>query len=149
VKELHGEAGQTVTAPAQQCLDLLADLEGYPRWYPDVVRRIDVVAREDGRVTRARATLHAAVGPINRDLKLLLALTRGPDTVTLQRVPNERSDRERFEVRWRAAPAPGDQTRLGVVLDAALDLPRLVPTRGLADTLAAGFVQAAARELSA
>ena len=148
MKDLRGEAAQTVPAEAQRCLDLLADLESYPRWYPDVVRRIEVMAREGSQVTQARATLHAAIGPINRDLDLLLSVVRQSDTVLLARVPHAGSDRERFEVRWRAAPHASDRTRLELALAASLDLPRLLPTGGLADTLAAGFVSAAARELS-
>lgn len=148
MKDLRGEAVRTVQAVAQRCLDLLADLEGYPLWYPDVVRHVEVLERdEQGHAARARATLHAAIGPINRDLQLLLAVTRGADTVRLARVTHGGSDRERFEVRWRAAPHLSDQTRLELALEASLDLPRLLPTGGLADSLAAGFVAAAAREL--
>lgn len=146
MKDLHGESARTVAAAPDACLDLLADLESYPHWYPDVVRKIDVVARDNGRASRARATLHAAVGPINRDLQLLLEVTRTADSVRLTRVSNERSDRERFEVTWRAKAA-GQGTRLALSLDASLDLPRLLPTGGLADSMAAGFVGAAARKL--
>lgn len=147
MKDLHGEASRTVAADPQRCLELFADLEGYPRWYPDVVRGVEVADRDsDGRASRARATLHAAVGPINRDLSLLLAVTTGPDTVRLTRVANAGSDRERFEVTWRTV-AQGSETRIALALDASLDLPRLLPTGGLADSMAAGFVAAAAREL--
>ena len=148
MKDLHGEAARPVSASPQRSLDLLSDLEGYPRWYPDVVRRVDVLQRDGELVKQARVTLHAAIGPINRDLELVLSVARTPDTVTLARVRNERSDRERFEVAWRARPTGADQTRLELALDASLDLPRLLPTGGLADTLAAGFVEAAARELA-
>lgn len=148
MKDLRGEASQRVQAPPQRCLDLLADLESYPRWYPEVVRRIEVVQRDGDRVTRARATLHAAIGPINRDFELLLSVTRGTDTVTLGREPHERSDREHFEVKWRAIAAGADHTRLELALAASLNLPRMLPTRGLGDTLAAGFVGAAVKELT-
>ena len=146
MKDLHGESSRSVSAAPERCLELLADIEGYPRWYPDVVRRIEVVQRDGDRVSRVRATLHAAIGPINRDLSLLLAVTRSADMVKLMRVANERSDRERFEVTWRVSAA-GQATRLALALDASLDLPRLLPTGGLADSMAAGFVTAAAREL--
>ena len=146
MKDLHGESSRPVAADPERCLELLADVEGYPRWYPDVVRRIEVVQRDGDRASRVRATLHAAIGPINRDLSLLLAVTRSADTVKLTRVANAGSDRERFEVTWRAAAA-SQSTRLALSLDASLDLPRLLPTGGLADSMAAGFVNAAAREL--
>lgn len=148
MKELHGQASQAIDASPQEALELLADLESYPRWYPSVVRGIEVVEREGERITQARATLQAAVGPINRELALLLAVTLGADTVRLARVPHERSDRERFEVTWRVAAQGPQRTHLELALYAALDLPRLLPTGGLADSMAAGFVGAAARQLA-
>jgi ribosome-associated toxin RatA of RatAB toxin-antitoxin module len=149
VKDLHGSASQPVNASQELCLELLADVESYPRWYPEVVRGIEVVKRDAATVAQqVRAILHAAVGPINRDLELQLAVTRGSDTVALTRVPHERSDRERFEVNWRVVAAGAQQARIELSLLASLDLPRLLPVGGLADTLATGFVGAAVRELS-
>jgi ribosome-associated toxin RatA of RatAB toxin-antitoxin module len=150
MKDLNGSASRPVNAPPELCLELLADVESYPRWYPEVVRGIEVVKRDAATVAQqVRAILHAAVGPINRDLELLLAVTRGSDTVALTRVQNERSDRERFEVNWRVVGAGPEQARIELSLAASLDLPRLLPVGGLADSLATGFVRAAVRELSA
>jgi hypothetical protein len=149
VKDLQGSAAESVNAPPDRCLELLADVESYPRWYPEVVRGLEVVKRDaGGAAQQVRAVLHAAVGPINRDLELLLGVTRGTDTVALARVPHEGSDRERFEVNWRVVGAAAQQARIELSLAASLDLPRLLPIGGLADTLAAGFVDAAVRELS-
>jgi ribosome-associated toxin RatA of RatAB toxin-antitoxin module len=149
VKDLHGSASQPANAAPERCLALLADVESYPRWYPAVVRGIEVVKRDAAGVAQqVRAILHAAVGPINRDLELLLGVTRGADTVVLARVPHAGSDRERFEVNWRVVSAGGQQARIELSLAASLDLPRLLPVGGLADTLATGFVGAAVRELS-
>jgi len=147
MKDLHGEATRTVSASQRACLDLLGDVEAYPRWYPQVVRAVEVLQRDGDRVTRVRATLHAAVGPLNRDLDLVLGVSLDPDTVRLARELNERSDRERFEVLWRTHEDGSGQTRLALALDASLDIPRFVPTGGLAEQLASGFVDAAAREL--
>lgn len=147
MKDLHGEAARSVAASQQACVELLCDIESYPRWYPDVVRAVEVLARDGDRATRVRVTLHAAIGPLNRDLEMVLAVSCDGDAVRLQREPNERSDRERFEVKWRARGSGAQQTRLELALDAYLDIPRLVPTGGLADTLASGFVEAAGREL--
>ncbi len=147
MKDLFGSASMTVRASEDECLALLGDVARYPQWYPDVVRSVEVVEQDGGGVaTRARATLHAAAGPISRDLKLLLSVTREPGVVKLARVPHEVTDRERFEVRWTVEPA-GDGARIAVSLAAALDVPRLVPLGGIGDTMANGFVAAAARAL--
>ncbi len=149
MKELQGRAAAPVAADDGRVLDLLADVEGYPSWYPDVVRTVEVLERDGGgQASRARATLHAAVGPITRDIDLVLAVTRSSDTVRLTRVPHERSDPERFEVTWTLAGAAGGR-ELRLVLDANLDVPRLVPLGGVGDSLARGFVTAALRRLDA
>jgi ribosome-associated toxin RatA of RatAB toxin-antitoxin module len=149
VKDLHGSAAQPVNTVPERCLELLADVESYPRWYPEVVREIEVLERDAaGAAQQVRAILHAAVGPINRDLELRLGVTRGADTVVLARVPHAGSDRERFEVNWRVVRAGAQQARIELSLAASLDVPRLLPVGGLADTLATGFVSAAVRELS-
>ncbi|MEA2146922.1 MAG: Polyketide cyclase / dehydrase and lipid transport [Solirubrobacteraceae bacterium] len=149
MKDLRGSASQPVNAAPERCLELLADVEGYPRWYPEVVRGIEVVKRDAaGAAQQVRAILRAAVGPINRDLELQLGVTRGADTVVLARVPDAGSDRERFEVNWRVVRAGAQQARIELSLAASLDVPRLLPVSGLADTLATGFVGAAVRELS-
>jgi polyketide cyclase/dehydrase/lipid transport protein len=150
VKDLFGRASARVAAPPKDCLALLADIEGYPRWYPDVVRRVEVVDRDDsGSPARARATLHAAAGPVSRDLELLLAVTHGPGEVMLSRVPHKPTDRERFEVRWIVDAAGDGGSRIEVSLAAALDVPRLVPLGGIGESMAGGFVAAAARQLGA
>ncbi len=148
MKDLHGEASRTVGASVQQCLALLEDVAAYPSWYPDVVRGIEVLEEDGaGAVIRARAKLHAAAGPISRDLSVVLGVVRAPDRVTLSRVAHERTDRERFSVDWRVAPASTDRARIDLALDASLDVPRLVPLGGIGDAMAGGFVDAAARAL--
>ena len=49
---------------------------------------------------------------------------------------------------WTLAAAPGGGTEISLALDATLSVPRLVPLGGIGDSLADGFVSAAARELS-
>ncbi len=145
MKELHGSASASVSASAQASFDLLADVEGYPNWYPEAVRRVEVLERSgDRRATRARAVLHVAYGPLVRDFDLTLAVAgEAPRWVKLTRLPNEPSDPEQFEVRWRIAPE-----RIEVELDATLSVPRLVPVGGIGESVAAGFVAAAARTLT-
>jgi hypothetical protein len=124
-------------------------VDGYPSWYPDVVRSVDVVERDPtGQPTRAHAKLHLAQGPLAKDFDLLIAVAvQPPSTVRLTRVPHEPSDDERFEVNWYVdAPA---HARIRVELHASLSVPRFLPIGGIGDAVADGFVTAAARALAA
>jgi Polyketide cyclase / dehydrase and lipid transport len=147
VKRLEGTAAVEVASPAAECVALLAAVERYPAWYPEVVRRVEVTEHDPmGRPSRARATLHVSYGPLVRDFELLLAIAFEPaGTITLSRVPDEPSDPERFEVTWRVGD--GGRTRIELRLDANLSIPRLLPVGGIGDGLAQGFVDAAARAL--
>ena len=147
MKELHGAASETVGTPIEQCYELLLAVDRYPDWYPDVVREAEVVERDpDGTPTKARATLHVSAGPLVRDFRLLLAVVaQRPTRVRLARIPHDSSDDEEFQVTWRLH---GDgQTRIELELDANLSVPRLVPLGGIGESLARGFVTAAANEL--
>lgn len=145
---MRGHGTASAAAPPERCLEFLGDVEAYPSWYPDVVRSVRVLDRDgEGRAERVRATLHAAVGPIARDLDVVLVVSRGTSTVKLTREPHQLSDPERFEVTWRVDGSEQEATRLEVALNAALEMPRLVPLGGVGDAMAGGFVRAAARAL--
>ena len=147
MKALGGTAATTVAATRQACFELAAAVDGYPGWYPEVIRSAEVLERDAaGRPARARTTVHVAVARFVRDFELLMdvALEEGQE-VRLIRVANEPSDPERFVVTWRIASDPA--TRLELELAANLDVPRLVPLGGLGDRLAQGFVDAAKRAL--
>jgi ribosome-associated toxin RatA of RatAB toxin-antitoxin module len=147
VKELQGSAAADVAVPAADCLVLFTDVERYPDWYPDVVRRVTVVERDpDGRPRKVRALLHVAYGPLVRDFDLTLVVRDEPTTVTLTRVPHGPGDPEQFRVSWRVVE--GARSRIELRLNANLSVPRLVPVGGVGDGLARGFVDAAARQLS-
>jgi len=148
VKELRGSASASVGAPIEDCFELLIALDRYPAWYPDAVREVEVVRRgSDDEPVMARATLHAAIGPVAREFHLLLAVeAHRPQTVRLTRVPHDSGDRERFEVTWRLEQAAG--TRILVALSANLSLPRLLPVGGVGEAMAGGFVRAAAKAVS-
>ena len=60
-------------------------------------------------------------------------------TVTLERISHSPGDGEHFTVIWRLDA----ESRLSVELDANLSVPRMMPLGGLADSIAAGFLQAA------
>jgi hypothetical protein len=147
MKELHGTATAVVTAPLPECVALLEAVDRYPSWHPEVVKEVTVLDRDDtGRVTRANATLHVAVGPLTRDFHLEFDVSvQPPGAVTLRRVPHQASDKEEFDVAWRVEDV-GD-TRISLRLDANLSVPRLMPLGGVGDSLAQGFVGAAVRAL--
>lgn len=147
MKELDGSASASVAAPVERCFELLAAVERYPAWYPDVVTSVEVVERDaEGLPARARVTLHAAAGPLVKDFRLLLSVsTERPRSVRLTRIPHDGSDRERFDVAWRLHE--GAQTQIVLALKANLSVPRFLPVGGIGDTLANGFVTAAARAL--
>jgi ribosome-associated toxin RatA of RatAB toxin-antitoxin module len=148
MKELRGSASETVERPIEDCFALLADVERYPAWYPEVVRALAIVSPDAaGHPARAETTLHLAHGPLVRDFHLLLAIRlEHPSYVVLERIPHGSSDGEEFEVSWRLEER--GETRIELELNAKLSVPRLVPLGGLADAFAAGFVRAAVQTLS-
>jgi hypothetical protein len=80
---------------------------------------------------------------MGRDFDLTLAVSvPGPDTVKLSRLPHGPEDREELEMAWEV-----QDERIELRIEAQLDVPRLLPTGGIGDSLAEGFVQAAVRAL--
>jgi ribosome-associated toxin RatA of RatAB toxin-antitoxin module len=148
MKQLHGTAGATIPAPIEECFELLDAIDGYPRWYPEVVQEAEVLERDGGgRPIRARATLHVSVGPLARDFHLELHVsTSSPTVVRLARIPHHAGDHEEFEVLWKLEGK--DETVVALELHANLSVPRLLPLTGVGDSLAQGFVAAAARALA-
>lgn len=147
MKHLHGSARATVEAPTEGCFALLAALEAYPTWYPDVVKEVKVVERgPDGLVLRAEAKLHLAYGPVSRDLDLLLAVSvSSPELVQLTHVPRGVSSGASFDATWQLEDHAGTDLRLE--LDATMPVPRLVPLGRVGNAFADGFMQAAVRAL--
>ena len=129
-------------------MSLFTSVDRYPSWYPDVVKEVEVLERDDqGRPTKAHTKLHVQHGPITRDFDLTMAVEVDPaGTVKLSRIPHHGSDGEKFEVAWRVSGA--SPTRIAVDLAANLDVPRFLPLGGIGDSIAQGFVSAATRELS-
>jgi hypothetical protein len=147
MKELRGTAKAAVAAPPEACLALLAAVDRYPTWHPDVVRAVDVLERDgSGQPSRVRTKLHLSQGPLAKDFDLLMAVEVQPPTVRLTRVPNDPKDEERFEVTWHVDAPAHAQIRLD--LHANLSVPRLLPIGGIGDAVADGFVTAAARALA-
>jgi len=147
MKHLQGAAQAAVGVPIEDCLALLAALNAYPGWYPDVVREVKVVEHDDdGLPLRAETKLHLSYGPVSRDLDLLLAVrVHRPDLVQLTHVPRGRSSGTAFDATWRLEDR--GETHLNLELDATMPVPRLVPLAGVGDSFAAGFMQAAVGRL--
>ena len=141
MKQLHGRASAPVTVARNDCVRFLAAVEEYPQWYPETVREAQVLEREsDRRPALVRAKLHIARGPLVRDVDLTMTVRADPaGTVTLERISHGPGDGERFTVTWRLEA----ESRLSVELEANLSVPRMMPLGGLADSIAAGFLQAA------
>jgi ribosome-associated toxin RatA of RatAB toxin-antitoxin module len=144
MKELRGVAATLVPAPLAQCLALVEAVDGYPLWYPEVVRTVEVLERDArGVPTRAQTTLHLSVGPVTKDFALLMAVTfEPPATVRLAKVGGA----AKFDVIWRLEE--GEKTRIELELDASLDVPRFLPLGDVGDSVAQGFVSAASAELA-
>ncbi len=147
MKELRGAAATLVPAPLAQCLALVEAVDGYPAWYPEVVRRVDVVERNArGLPNRAQTKLHLSVGPLTKDFDLLMAVTAEPPaTVKLAKVGGT----AKFDVIWRLNEGEnGGNTRIELELDASLDVPRFLPLGDVGNSVAQGFIAAASAELA-
>jgi ribosome-associated toxin RatA of RatAB toxin-antitoxin module len=145
VKDLSGHATATTEAPLENCLALVEAVEAYPSWYPEVVRSVDVLERnEAGRATTVRTKLHLSQGPLSRDFELRMAVEVQGSVVRLSRIAEHGRDGEQFEVRWSLAAH-----LIELDLKASLDVPRLLPIGGIGDSVAEGFVNAAVNALGA
>jgi len=148
VKELTGTGSAATDATVEQSMTLLEAIDGYPTWYPEVVKQAEVLERDaQGRPTKAHCVLHVERGPMTRDFNLTMSVTIDPaGAVKLSRIPHEASDGERFDVAWRVDG--GDSTRIELNLLADLNVPRFIPLGGVGDEIAQGMVNAATRALA-
>ena len=146
MRRLRAHASGAVDAPLAAAMALLRDLEGYPCWYPEGVRAVRVLARgPDGFAQRVEVTLRLGQGPVRRDFELTMtAVAPARGVLALERSPNGPDDPERLTITWQAT-----RSSISIELDALLDVPRLLPVGGVAESLARGLVQAAVRSLSA
>ena len=133
-----------MNAPLAQCLALVQAVDGYPVWYPEVVRSVEVLERDaHGMPTRAQTKLHVSAGPVTKDFDFLMAVTvEPPATVKLAKVGGT----AKFDVIWRLSEE--DNTRIELELDANLDVPRFLPLGDVGDSVAQGFISAASAELT-
>ena len=146
MREFQGEAAEIVAAPVPDCLALLAAIDRYPDWCPEVVRDVEVLDRDaGGRPSRARMRMHVVRGPVDREFDLFLAIVvEPPGTVRLTRVTDHPTEQE-FNATWLLAPTAS--TRISLRLEAKLRVPSYIPAGGVADAIAKAFVTAAAQAL--
>jgi hypothetical protein len=147
-RQFHGEATQVVAAALEECFALLAAVDRYPDWCPDIVRDVDVLARtSDGQPSQVRMRMHIARGALVREFNLFLAIVvEPPRIVKLTRVTDHPTNQE-FNATWLLRPA--GSTRLALRLDARLRVPLYVPAGGVGDAIAEAFIAAACRALAA
>ena len=136
-----------MNAPLEQCFALLAAVDRYPDWCPDVVRYVEVLERgAGGKPRRVRMMIHVARGTLVKEFQLFLAIAvEPPRSATLTRVTDHPTNQE-FTAVWLLRPNTG--TQITLQLDAKLRVPALVPAAGIPDEIANGFVVAAARALA-
>jgi hypothetical protein len=135
-----------VVAPLEESFALVAAVDHYPEWCPDVVRYVEVLEHgARGEPLRVRMVIHVARGTLVRDFQLVLAIAAEPPrSVTLRRVTDHPTNQE-FTAVWLLRT--DGATRIALQLDANLRVPALVPAGGIPDEIANGFVAAASRAL--
>jgi hypothetical protein len=127
-----------VAASPSACLNLLGDVEGYPRW-SRLVRSAE--AHDDAIGLRAEV--------LGLTVEMECALEVGRDTAVLRRLPYDEGDDERFTATWTVR-RKGVGATVQLHVTAAIDLPgpagllRGRIERRLADDLLADLVAAAA-----
>jgi Polyketide cyclase / dehydrase and lipid transport len=146
-REFHGDAAEVVAAPQEVCLALIAAIDRYPHWCPDVIREVDVLDRgADGQPSIVRMTIYVARGGLVREFNLFLAVVvEPPGIVKLTRVTDHPTNQE-FNAAWTLRPAAS--TRVSLALDAKLRVPWYIRAGGIGDAIAEAFVSAASRRLS-
>jgi hypothetical protein len=126
-----------VAAPPSRCLEVLAQVEGYPRW-----ASLIAVAEAAGP---GRVRLRAEVLGIGFEMDCELEV--GDDRVALRRLPYDSQDDERYEATWTLAPR-GDGSAVELHVTAAIDAPgpaaliRGQVKKRLVDDLVADFARA-------
>jgi len=146
-REFHGEAAKVVAAPQEVCLALVAAVDRYPDWCPDVIREVDVLGRgADGQPSSVRMAMHIARGGVVREFNLFLAvIVEPPGRVKLTRVTDHPTNQE-FNVTWTLRPAAS--THVALELDAKLRVPWYIRGGGIGDAIADAFVSAASKRLA-
>ncbi len=72
-REFHGEATEVAAASAEKCFALVATVDRYPDWCPQILREVEVLDRGDGgQPSRMRVRMRVARGAISSGFELCL-----------------------------------------------------------------------------
>jgi hypothetical protein len=145
VLDIDRKASIETLAKPERCLELLADVEGYPSW-SDLITRADVIDRASGgRPTTVRMRASVLGVPV----ELRCAVELGGDHATLRRLPESGDDPESYVATWNVRPGEG-VTSVELHVRAKLDAPgpasllRGRVARLLVDGLLSDFARAVA-----
>ncbi|MCL2418348.1 MAG: SRPBCC family protein [Conexibacteraceae bacterium] len=145
MKELTATATGVTPTAIERCYAHLLDVERYPDWYPDGVKRVEVLERDgDGVPTRVDAVLAAVAGPLRKQFDVRLAIEpERPTRIALARVADDRGDHELLTITWVLRDLGEQGTEITDELGARLDVPLFLPIDPVAREVANGFLQAA------
>jgi hypothetical protein len=138
-RRLAGLAEATLPAPIERCFAVLRDVEAWPQWQPHVTG-VDVLERGLSGAP-ARVVIEAHVLAFRPRLVARVALDP-PVTLRLDRIPFDDGDDEALRLTVTLQPGGATCTARAAV-EAALDLPRLLPLPGaIADRVAGDLLDA-------
>ena len=145
MRELTASATGFSEKPIDHCYWKLLDVERYPQWYPDGVKRVEVLERgADGVPTKLDAVLAAVAGPLRKQFDVRLAVEpEYPTLIALARVADERGDHELLTITWLLRDLADSGTEVNIELGARLEVPLFLPIDPVAREVANGFLQAA------
>ncbi len=145
MKELTASATGFSDKPIEHCYARLLDVERYPQWYPDGVKRVEVLERDaEGVPTKVQAVLAAVAGPLRKQFDVRLAVEpERPTLIALARVADDRGDHEMLTITWLLRDLGERGTEVNIELGARLDVPLFLPIDPVAREVANGFLQAA------
>jgi Polyketide cyclase / dehydrase and lipid transport len=143
-RRLAGSARATLPAPAEACFAVVRDVEAWPDWQQNV-SRVEVLERgADG--APARVELELRVLAFHPSMRAAVTLDP-PTALALDRTPYGPGDDESLRLTITLA-ADGDACTARAEVEAALDVPRLVPLpQAIGDRFAADILTALARRV--
>ncbi len=97
-------------ASPQECFELLAAVDRYREWNGELMRELEVLQAEPLHV---RAVIYVKQSPFMKTFELCVAVrTEPPSCVYIDRIPNEPTDPEGLDLRWRVEPADAGHSHL-------------------------------------
>src|SRR3981081_3204981 len=116
MKSIEGRASAVVASAVEDCFALLAAVDRYPGWNGELGREVEVLGRDGkGHPARARMMIHVAQSPLAKDFEFSVAVRAEPLTVvSLTRLADKPSDRERLVTCWGGGPVGGPPKQVGV-----------------------------------